>query len=193
MVTESDAKVFPINTYLRNTALRIAIDRDEIARKLGRVNEHSSYPGYESTVEMHWIGLLAEMPLEWFYPDLHKGQEWVVDSIDTNKPDFIYKGQNIEVKCHTWYKWYETYFVEKRRWDKKKDVSKFLFCCMINDVPQRATVSKALGWIEAERVDTYLVDNVKAWAAEAYAIPVTDLKPMDDFFKEGVVNGKTPS
>lgn len=173
-------KTFPLTQDIRQQAWLVGKQRDDIAKKLGRSNGYSSFRGYQTTLEMHWLGAIAELFLQKQYPFLCLGQPLVVDSADTNASDFIYQGSSIEVKCHCWHVFHDTYFVNALRFDKKGHLSKILVCCVVNNEAWIADSFSILGWIETNRVNLYPKNTEQARYSPAYEIPLNDLKDMDD-------------
>ncbi len=132
-------------------------------------------------MEINWQGAIAEVLLAELYPDLELSQPYVVESSNTRESDFIYKEQGIEVKCNRFYRIYPRYFVNKERFNKKRDLASFLIACAINEEPLKATKFYLFGYIQTSKIPEYPVET--RHSSPAYSIPIKDFQDLNGLFR----------
>ena len=169
-----------ITEEIRQRALVVAQQRDDVAKKTGR--PEGLFTKKYGSIEINWQGAIAEVILQKEYPRLKLSQPLVVYSENTLESDFIYRDLKMEVKCNRFYKTYEAYFINVHCYEKKKHLFNTIVCCGINEAPKVATLFDIFGWVSKQDVPNYSIvteHHGKKLSSPAFPVPLKDLRPHE--------------
>ncbi len=123
-------------------------------------------------LNVNWQGAIAEVQLAKLFPELKSD---IVYNSDMRESSFIYEGKEIEVQCNIFYRMYPFFFINKERFDKKKESARFLIACGINAEPEKAAFFYLFGYLESKKIIEYPVNS----KYDVYSVPIKDFENLD--------------